>query len=68
MPKARILYTDPSTGNEIEENIRHTDEIGEAEGMTDAQIFRMEDELRKTGRYHLSNAKDGGGRCAFIIR
>ena len=66
--KARILYTDPETGHESEENIRYTDEIAEADGMTDEELAAMENELRSAGRYHLRPAQNTGGRCAYAMR
>lgn len=39
--------------DEYELNIRDTDAIGEAEGMTDEQIDAMEETLRRDGRYWL---------------
>ena len=39
--------------DDYELDVRRTDEIGEAEGMADQQIFAMEDELKRIGRYWL---------------
>jgi hypothetical protein len=48
--KCRILRA----SDDYELNVRHTDEIAEAEGMTDQQICRMEAELKQVGRYWLN--------------
>lgn len=67
MPKVRIMRTCPETFTETEENIRWTDEIGEAEGMTEAEIAAMEEEILKVGRFWLANDEGGGTRCAYVI-
>lgn len=60
--KVRIIRTQDD-GRETEENVRYTDEVGEAEGMTDAQIDAMERELKTAGRFWLSAT-----RCARPMR
>jgi hypothetical protein len=39
--------------DDYELTVRHTDEVGEAEGMSDAEIYGMEEELKRFGRYWL---------------
>ena len=57
--KARIEFTNEH-GETTMENVRWTDEIAEAEGMTEAEAARMEEQLRSPGRYWLSV-----NRCAY---
>lgn len=51
--RARVVFTNEA-GEESVENVRWTDEIAEAEGMTDEEADAMERELSTVGRYHLN--------------
>ncbi len=49
-------------GEASQENIRWSDEVAEAEGMSDEEFEKMEAELRASGRYWIN-----GQRCAYVI-
>ncbi len=59
--KVRIEFTNEA-GEISEENVRWTDEIAEAQGMSDEEFEKMESELRSPGRYWID-----AQRCAYPL-
>lgn len=62
--KVNVFHVDQDTGAESLNNVRHTDEIAEDNGMTDAEACHMESEIRKAGRFWLG----GGAAPLFVLR
>lgn len=62
--RCNIFHIEQSSGRETHSNIRTTDEIAEANGMTDAEAEHMESQLKATGEFMLG----GGAAPLFAVR
>jgi hypothetical protein len=62
--RCNVFHVNQTTGAETLNNVRHTDELTEANGFSDEEADAMEAALRATGEFRIG----GGAAPLFVIR